>query len=63
MTMMPLLIGAALLLAALFLFLFARDQRRLSGLPEGDLIYNDNAESDCPVLVSRRYGLKGAQFY
>jgi CRISPR-associated exonuclease Cas4 len=59
MTLMPVLIAAALLLAAVFLFLFARDQRRLGGLPEGDLIYNDNAAGDCPVLVSHRYGLKG----
>jgi CRISPR-associated exonuclease Cas4 len=59
MTLMPVLIGAALLLAAVFLFLFGRDQRRLGGLPEGDLIYNDNAAADCPVLVSHRHGLKG----
>jgi CRISPR-associated exonuclease Cas4 len=39
--------------------LFARDQRRLGGLPDGELIYNDNAAGDCPVLVSHRYGLKG----
>jgi len=59
MTLMPVLIAAALLLAAVFLFLFARYQRRLGGLPEGKLIYNDKAAGDCPVLVSRRYGLKG----
>ena len=56
---MPVVIAAALLLAAVFLLLFARDQRRLGGLPEGDLIYTDNAAGDCPVLVSHRYGLKG----
>jgi CRISPR-associated exonuclease Cas4 len=59
MTLMPVLIAAALLLAALFLILFGRDQRRLGGLPDGDLIYNDNTAGDCPVLVSHRYGLKG----
>jgi CRISPR-associated exonuclease Cas4 len=59
MTLMPVLIGAALLLAAVFLLLFARGQRRLGGLPEGDLIYTDNVAGDCPVLVSHCYGLKG----
>jgi CRISPR-associated exonuclease Cas4 len=59
MTLMPVLIAAALLLAAVSLFLITRHQRRLGGLPEGDLIYADNVNGDCPALVSHRYGLKG----
>jgi CRISPR-associated exonuclease Cas4 len=59
MTMMPVFIAAGLFLTALLLLLRARDQRRLGGLPEGDLIYTDDAAGDCPVLVSHRYGIKG----
>jgi CRISPR-associated exonuclease Cas4 len=59
MTMLPLLIAACLFLAAVFLLVRARAQRRLGGLPEGHLIYIDDVARDCPVLVSRRYGLKG----
>jgi CRISPR-associated exonuclease Cas4 len=59
MTTLPVIIGVALLLAALYISLRARHQRRLGGLPDGDLIYADNVTEDCPVLVSRRYGLKG----
>src|SRR5471030_1629538 len=59
MTMLPASIAAVLLLAAVFILLRARYQRRLGGLPEGDLIYTDNVAEDCPVLVSHRYGLKG----
>jgi CRISPR-associated exonuclease Cas4 len=59
MTLMPVFIAAALLLAAVFLLIRARDQRRLGGLPDGDLIYTDNVAGDCPILVSHRYGLKG----
>ncbi len=59
MTLMPVLFAAALILAALCLVIRARDQRRVGGLPDGDLIYNDNVGGDSPVLISRRYGLKG----
>jgi CRISPR-associated exonuclease Cas4 len=59
MTMMPLFIGAFLLVTAVFILLRTRHQRRLGGLPDGDLIYADNLPEDCPVLVSHRYGLKG----
>jgi CRISPR-associated exonuclease Cas4 len=59
MTMMPVFIAAGLFLTALFLLIRARDQRRLGGLPYGDLIYTDDVAGDCPVLVSHRYGLKG----
>ena len=59
MTMIAVFIGVLLLLAAVFLLARTHHQRRLGGLPEGDLIYADNAPDDCPVLVSHRYGLKG----
>jgi CRISPR-associated exonuclease Cas4 len=59
MTLAPVFIAAALLLAAVFLVLKARDHRRLGGLPDGDLIYSDNMSEDYPVLVSDSYGLKG----
>lgn len=59
MNLIPVLIAAALILAAAYLLVRARDQRRIGGLPSGELIYSDNVAGDCPVLVSRRYGLKG----
>lgn len=59
MTLIPLFIAAGLLLAAVFLLLKARAQRRLGGLPAGDLIFIDDVARDCAVLVSHRYGLKG----
>ena len=59
MTLMPVFIAALLLLAAVFLLLKAREQRRLGGLPDGELIYSDNLAEDCPVLVSHPHGLKG----
>jgi hypothetical protein len=48
----------ALLIAALFLFLKHRRDRRLGGLPAGDLIASDH-DQECQVLISRTYGLKG----
>ncbi len=59
MTATPLLIAALLLIAAAFILLNARHQRRLGGLPEGELVYADVDGEDCPVLVSKRYGIKG----
>jgi len=56
---MPVLIAAALILAAVYLLVRARDQRRIDGLPDGELLYNDNVSGECSVLVSHRYGLKG----
>jgi hypothetical protein len=54
MTLMPVLVATGLILAAVFLMFRARDQRRIGGLPDGNLIYNDNAGDDCPALVSVR---------
>jgi hypothetical protein len=60
MTFMPIFIAACLFLTAVFLLRRASAQRRLGGLPAGDLIYTDNVGEDCPALVSQlRYGLKG----
>jgi len=59
MNLMPVLIAAALILAAVFLLTRAREQRRIGGLPDGALVYSDNAAGECPVLVSHRHGLKG----
>jgi hypothetical protein len=36
-----------------------RRQRRLGGLPAGEVISADNMPEDCPILVSYRCGLKG----
>jgi hypothetical protein len=54
MTLMPVFIAAVLLMAAVFLLFRAREQRRLGGLPDGDIIYTDNVAEDCPILVSHR---------
>jgi hypothetical protein len=59
MTLVPVTVAAALILAAVFLLVLAREKRRSGGLPDGDLIYNDNGAGPCPVLVSSCYGLKG----
>jgi hypothetical protein len=52
-------LAAVFLLAALILLQIYRRQRRHGGLPTGDLIYSDAAAQEAPVLISRRYGLKG----
>lgn len=59
MTLTPVFFAALLILVAVSLLVRARDQRRLGGLPDGRLAYSDNVAGACPVLVSRRYGLKG----
>ena len=58
-TMLPVFVAAGLFLAAVFLLLRARHQRRRGELPKGQLIYIDDVARDCPVLLSHRYGLKG----
>ena len=57
--MLLLVTAAALLLAALALFLKRRYHRRRAALPTGTLVSSDNLEQPCPVLFSKRYGLKG----
>jgi CRISPR/Cas system-associated exonuclease Cas4 (RecB family) len=59
MTTTLVFVAAVLLAAAAFTLHRSRDQRRLGGLPEGDILSSDIASEGCPVLVSRRYGLKG----
>jgi CRISPR-associated exonuclease Cas4 len=51
--------AAALLLAALALFLKRRYHRQRAALHTGTLVSSDNLEQPCPVLFSTRYGLKG----
>jgi CRISPR-associated exonuclease Cas4 len=51
--------AAALVLAALALFLKRRHHRQRAALPTGTLVAADNLEQPCPVLFSKRYGLKG----
>ncbi len=57
--MLLLVTAAALLLAALALFLKRRYHRQRAALPSGTLVSSDNLEQPCPVLFSTRYGLKG----
>jgi CRISPR-associated exonuclease Cas4 len=59
MTPIMIFIAALLLMAAVFILLNARHQRRLGGLPEGELIQADAGAEACRILVSHRYGLKG----
>ncbi len=55
-------IGIAIMLAALLL-LAAQRLRRRSGLPPGEIIYDDTAGKAGEVLTSRRYGLRGKPDY
>ena len=59
MNLIPVLVSAALILTAFYLLVRSRAQRRIGGLPDGELVYSDNVAGECPVLVSHRYGLKG----
>ena len=59
MTLLPVLLATTLIVTAMFLLVWGRSRHGLAGLPDGDLIYNDNGAGACPVLVSHRYGLKG----
>ena len=59
MTPISLLTATVFLAVAAYILLKARWQRWLGGLPEGDIIYSDAAGEDCPVLISKRYGIKG----
>lgn len=52
-------VAAILLLIAAYILFSNYRQRRLGGLPVGELVSDDNLAEVCPVLVSHRYGLKG----
>jgi CRISPR-associated exonuclease Cas4 len=52
-----------LLLLAAFCLLVSRHLRRQSGLPSGEIIYEDSGGKNARVLVSRRYGLRGKPDY
>jgi CRISPR-associated exonuclease Cas4 len=59
MVLISVTIAAALFVAAGLILVRTHEQRRMGGLPLGDLVYGDNLAWDCPVLVSHRYGLRG----
>jgi CRISPR/Cas system-associated exonuclease Cas4 (RecB family) len=52
-------VAIALFAAALILLLMHRRYRARGGLPSGELVYSDTGAQDVPVLISKRYGLKG----
>jgi hypothetical protein len=54
-------IAFGLLAAALVLFLNLQRQRKLGGLPAGELLLADHAQENCDVLVSYRYGLNAGE--
>jgi len=58
-TLVGVIVAVFLFFAAVYLFQRVGAQRSLGGLPKGDLIYINDVARDCPVLVSRRYGLRG----
>ena len=57
--MLQLWIAIALLVAGLALFAKRLYHRRQAALPGGTAIASDTAENPSPILISRRYGLKG----
>jgi hypothetical protein len=57
--MLELGIAIALLVAGLALFAKRLYDRRQAALPGGTAIASDTAEHPSPILISRRYGLKG----
>jgi hypothetical protein len=57
--MLQLWIAIALLVAGLALFAKRLYHRRQAALPGGTAIASDTAEHPSPILISRRYGLKG----
>lgn len=50
-------------LLAVFCLLVSRHLRRQSGLPSGEIIYEDSDGKNARVLVSRRHGLRGKPDY
>lgn len=64
-TLLPILFAAALLLglAALAMLALSRYLRRQSGLPEGEIVYEDASGRLREPLFSRRLGLRGKPDY
>lgn len=57
------IIAFALLLIAVACLLLAKFLRRRSGLPEGEIVYEDTSGDDGEVLFSANYGLRGKPDY
>jgi len=57
------IIAFALLLIAVACLLLAKTLRRRSGLPAGEIVYEDTSGDDSEVLVSETYGLCGKPDY
>ncbi len=51
------------LLIAVTCWLLAKSLRRRSGLPEGEIVYEDTSGDDSEVLFSAHYGLRGKPDY
>ncbi len=58
-----LLIAVILLLIALACFCSAQVLRRRSGLPDGEIVYEDTSGADSEILFSETYGLCGKPDY
>ena len=58
-----LLIAVVLLLFALTCLLGAQLLRRRSGLPDGEIVYEDTSGADSEILFSEKYGLRGKPDY
>lgn len=67
MSQSPMLVGAvvlvALALVAVMLLAVASYLRRRSGLPQGEVVYDDTSGAAGGTLFSKRYGLKGKPDY
>jgi CRISPR-associated exonuclease Cas4 len=67
MSQSPMLVGVVVLVAlallAVMLLAVASYLRRRSGLPQGEVIYDDSSGAAGNALFSRRYGLKGKPDY
>lgn len=57
------IITFVLLLIAVACLLLAKSLRRRSGLPAGEVVYEDTSGAESEVLVSTNYGLRGKPDY
>ena len=61
--MNAIILTVVLLMIALACWLSARRLRRRSGLPDGEIVYEDTSGADSELLVSANYGLSGKPDY
>ncbi len=61
--MNSLLLPIALFVMAVACWLGAQLLRRRSGLPDGEIVYEDTSGTDSEVLFSKHYGLRGKPDY